>query len=208
MTSDGTVDCWGDGETGALGDGAFGYSDSPVQVVGVGGTGVLSDVESVAGNDLSFCALLESGNVDCWGSGFWGDLGDGVFYPSNPGGNDEPVQVSGVGGSGLLSGVSSITSDGDDTYCALLETGQVDCWGSGSALGNGVEYQQSCSDPCDVSQMASDTPVQVLDPDGVDLMSGVQSLTAGSDSFCAALLSGDVDCWGNTTPARTVAGPL
>jgi len=166
-------------------------------VVGVGGAGALSGVESVAGNDLSFCALLDSGNVDCWGSGFWGDLGNGVFYPNNPGGNDEPVPVSGVGGSGLLSGVSSIASNGNDTYCAILDSGQVDCWGSGAALGNGVAYLNTCSGSCDMSLLASATPVEVLDPDGVDLLSGVQSITGGDTSFCALLDSGGVDCWGD-----------
>jgi alpha-tubulin suppressor-like RCC1 family protein len=197
VVTGGTVECWGDGETGALGNGAFDYSASSVQVVGVGGTGFLSGVTSVAGNDLSFCALLDSGNVDCWGYGFWGDLGDAAFYTTDSQGSDEPVQVSGVDGSGLLSGVSSIASDGDDTYCAILNTGQVDCWGKGAALGNGVPYEQTCSGPCDMSQVASDTPVQVLDPDGVDLLAGVQSLTGGFYSFCAVLISGGVDCWGD-----------
>lgn len=206
VASAGTVECWGDGETGALGNGTFGYSDVPVPVVGVGGAGVLSGVQSVAGNDLSFCALLDSGSVDCWGSGYWGDLGDGVFYGNDPGGSDEPEPVSGVGGSGLLSGVSSITSDGDDTYCAILDTGEVDCWGSGAALGNGVVYQQSCSDVCDMSQLASDTPVQVLSPDGVDPMEGVASITAGSESFCAVLASGGVDCWGDDSTGQNGDG--
>jgi alpha-tubulin suppressor-like RCC1 family protein len=197
VMTDETVECWGDGETGTLGNGAFDYSNAAVQVVGVGGTGVLSDVESLAGNDLSFCALLYSGSVDCWGYGFWGDLGNGVFYPDDPQGYDVPVQVSGVGGSGVLSGVSSITGDGNDTYCAVLTSEQVVCWGLGAALGNGVAYPQTCSSPCDPSQLGSATPVQVLDPDGVDALSGVQSLTAGTYSFCAVLVLGGVDCWGS-----------
>ena len=83
------MDCWGFGIGGQLGDGIF-YtlstigSASPVQVVGVGGTGTLSAVAALAGEgggigeDSTYCALLTSGGVDCWGEGGAGELGNGM----------------------------------------------------------------------------------------------------------------------------------
>jgi alpha-tubulin suppressor-like RCC1 family protein len=42
----------------------------------------------ISGND-SFCALLSTSHVDCWGNGGSGQLGDGSFNDS-----DVPVPVS------------------------------------------------------------------------------------------------------------------
>ena len=51
------------------------------------------------------------------------------------------MAVVGVGGSGTLTGVKNLGSGGE-TYCAVLFTGGVDCWGEGAAgeLGNGIYY--------------------------------------------------------------------
>jgi hypothetical protein len=97
------VDCWGFGEWGQLGNGTF-YSSSPfgsatpVEVEGVGGTGTLTGVASLASDDgdgsYGYCALLTSGGVDCWGEGYFGELGNGVFYNHRlPEASSTPVEV-------------------------------------------------------------------------------------------------------------------
>jgi alpha-tubulin suppressor-like RCC1 family protein len=50
----------------------------------------LANVVSVAGNNAgnSFCAVLSTGHVDCWGDNFYGQLGDGTTTNS-----DVPVAV-------------------------------------------------------------------------------------------------------------------
>ncbi len=59
------------GYSGQLGDGIF-YttgnqgSDVPVAVLGVGGSGTLGGVASLANNTNGSCGLLTSGGVDCW----------------------------------------------------------------------------------------------------------------------------------------------
>jgi alpha-tubulin suppressor-like RCC1 family protein len=189
----GNVDCWGNGGEGQLGNGTF-YSSTtnngsatPVQVVGVGGTGLLSGVESLTYGSGSYCAVLTTGNVDCWGYGGEGQLGNGTFYSSTTNnGSATPVQVVGVGGTGLLTGVVSLTS-GYGSFCAVLTTGNVDCWGlnSDGELGGGGFTS------------ASSTPAQVVGVGGSGLLSGVTSLTSAYDAFCAVLTTGNVDCWGD-----------
>ena len=82
----------------------------------------------VAANNYgtSTCALLSNGTVDCWGSNYYGQLGNNSTTDSST-----PVAVYAVGStssSSLLSGVSAITAGRYHT-CALLTTGSVDCWG-------------------------------------------------------------------------------
>ena len=74
--------------------------------------------------------MLSSGGVDCWGYGADGELGNGIFYTTGNEGSATPVEVEGVGGTGTLTGVTSLTSDSDG-YCSLLTSGGVDCWGDG-----------------------------------------------------------------------------
>jgi alpha-tubulin suppressor-like RCC1 family protein len=59
--------------------------------------------------------------VYCWGLNYYGELGNNSTTQSNV-----PVQVEGVGGSGLLSGIASIAAGGYHT-CALSATGRIDC---------------------------------------------------------------------------------
>lgn len=193
VLTSGGVDCWGSGSDGELGNGTFGEgSATPVQVEGVGGTGLLSGVTALAtssdgafGIENSFCALLISGEIDCWGYGDNGALGDGIYYTTGGDGSATPVQVVGVGGTGLFSGVTNITGSGNDPgglFCAILTSGEVGCWG-GDSLGNG-------------SSAGSAAPVQVKGVSGTGLLTGVKALMLESSDPCALLTSGEVDCWG------------
>jgi alpha-tubulin suppressor-like RCC1 family protein len=107
----------------------------PVAVKGVGGSGTLAGVASLTSTQDGSCARLTSGKVDCWGQSNWGSLGDGSFSYSAV-----PVAVKGVGGSGTLTGVVSLTSNGPgDLMSARLASGELDCWGQNydGQLGNG-----------------------------------------------------------------------
>jgi alpha-tubulin suppressor-like RCC1 family protein len=198
LLTSGGVDCWGYGLEGQLGNGNF-YttgnegSATPVQVVGVSGTGTLTGVASLASGNADFCALLAFGGVDCWGYGPYGELGNGIFYTTGNDGNATPVQVLGLGGTGTLSGVLSLASDAN-SYCALLTSGSVDCWGYGyfGDLGNGIFYTGGS-----FTSDGSATPVQVLGLGGTGTLTGVASLANDRIGYCAVLTSGSVDCWGD-----------
>ena len=148
----------------------------------------LAGVRSVASDGFGSCALLTSGKVNCWGYGREGQLGNETFYTASPYGSAVPVAAEGVGGSGILGGVASITGEGGEagqaSYCALLTSGKVDCWGYGvfGELGSGLS--------------SSAVPVAVKGVGGTGTLAGVTSLTTGVLGHCALLTSGKVDCWG------------
>ena len=149
LLTSGGVDCWGLGENGELGNGIiygspYYGSATPVAVEGVGGTGTLTGVANLFADGTGFCAPLPSSGVDCWGYGYDGELGNGTFYTSSPYGSATPVAVEGVGGTGTLTGVTSLVGD-PSGYCALLTSGEVDCWGLGvnGELGNGTFSESS-----------------------------------------------------------------
>lgn len=185
------VECWGDGGAGELGNGTtFTSSDVPVMVQSLGG-GNLSGVSSVVDDGTeNYCALLDSGDVACWGSSQSdGELGDGTN-------NSSSVAVT------VLTNVASLYSDTEGFCAVLLGTGGVDCWGFngdgelGDGTSSGPEICTSSTDPC------STTPVAVEGVGGVGVLSGVSSLTSDAHGYCA-LVSRDLDCWGEniaTTP--------
>lgn len=180
-STSGSVYCWGDNSSGQLGINNTAVSSTPVQVLGAGGSGTLSNVSSLSAGGSSACAVTSAGSVYCWGSGSVGQLGQNSTANSSV-----PVQVLGVGGSGYLSSVSAVTA-GSNFACALTSAGTVYCWGGGSsgALGNGASSQ-------------SNTPVQVLGVGGSGTLTGVTAIAASSTSnhVCALNNTNDVYCWG------------
>lgn len=205
----GGVDCWGGNSVGQLGNGAEGTpyqcgascSTSPVAVVGVGKVGTLTGVASLVGALSSYCALLTSGGVDCWGQGMYGELGDGTNVARNR--TAAPVAVAGVKAAGALSGVKSVATDGR-SYCAVLTSGGLDCWGDNltGELGDGITTgPESCltlsgRHPC------STKPVAVNGVIGNGPLLTVESVSNSGDSYCALLKSGGLDCWGDNSQGQ------
>jgi alpha-tubulin suppressor-like RCC1 family protein len=82
--------------------------------------GITNAIQLAAGNDHA-CALLQDGTIRCWGKNNFGQLGDGTGV--NTGTSGVPtVAVAN------LTGVVGITAGFEHT-CALLGTGNVQCWG-------------------------------------------------------------------------------
>jgi alpha-tubulin suppressor-like RCC1 family protein len=128
LLSNGSLVSCGLNSDGELGDGNFVSSTLPVTDVGL----PASTVEQItAGPDTSE-ALLANGQVWAWGSGHWGQLGNGGTYDSTV-----PVHVE------LPSAASEIYAGGSEfrngQSLALLANGQVWGWGNNSdgQLGNG-----------------------------------------------------------------------
>jgi hypothetical protein len=112
LTTTGRVKCWGDNEYGELGNGTTTNSDVPVDVAGLVG------IKAITTGYNTSCALTAAGGVKCWGYGEEGQLGNGLNLDSSV-----PVDVAGI-----QSGAVAI-SGGSSAVCALMETGDVKCWG-------------------------------------------------------------------------------
>lgn len=190
------VVCWGLNENGQLGDNSLSGPDicgaidtpcstTPVVVVSTSGTGALDKVASLSSEGETMCALLTTSGLDCWGYGPNGQLGNGELS-----GSPLPVVVTGVGGSGSLTGVTSLSSkDSGTNTCARLASGKVACWGDDTfgELGNGT------------TGIFHDSPfpVTVKGVGGHGSLGAVASVTGVPGlSNCAILTSGGADCWG------------
>jgi alpha-tubulin suppressor-like RCC1 family protein len=184
LRSTSTVWAWGDNSSGELGDNqAEGQSNTPVQVLGLNGSGFLTGVRAVAaGNDFTV-ALLSDGTIAAWGDNRSGQLGDGATSMDSA----VAVQVAGPGGSGVLSGLVAVAAGSAHTV-ALRSDGTVWAWGDNEygELGNNTTTGYGAN-PC---------PVQVLGLNGSGYLTGVVAVAAG-DEFTVALKSdGTVWAWG------------
>ncbi|GAA1307964.1 RCC1 domain-containing protein [Planotetraspora silvatica] len=109
LLNNGTVRAWGNNGSGQLGNGITGPdSPTPVIVLGVGGTGVLSDVALIAAGDIHSIAYLTNGPVNTWGSNASGQLGDGTTTDRNT-----PIGIR----TGLI-GITSIAGGGNHSLAA------------------------------------------------------------------------------------------
>ncbi len=107
----GSIQCWGSGKTGQLGNSMQSDSALPVTVSGI------TDAIAVTAGLLHTCALRKDGTIQCWGSNACGELGNGTLSSSSV-----PVTVSGI--------ADAIAVDaGTSQTCALLRNGTVRCWG-------------------------------------------------------------------------------
>ena len=82
------------------------------------------------------CAILDNGDVSCWGDGAYGQLGNGATSDKTT-----PTLTSSLGTGRTAVALSS----GDHHTCGILDNGAVSCWGYGNngQLGNGAWSDKS-----------------------------------------------------------------
>ena len=185
LSTAGNVYCWGYNNDSQLGNNSTTTELEPIEVLGVGGSGNLASIVSIAAGQYHTCAVSSAGNVYCWGYNNKGQLGNNTTTTELV-----PIEVLGVGGSGNLSGIQSITA-GQDHTCAVSSAGNVYCWGYNvdGQLGNN-------------STTTSKTPIEVLGVGGSGNLSGIVRVTAGQDHTCAVSSAGNVYCWGNNADGQ------
>ena len=88
LKSDGSVWSFGYNQYGQLGDGTVANKASPVQVKGVGGSGNLTDIVSVAAGAYHGIAVKSDGSLWSFGYNGNGQLGDGTTSQRNT-----PIQI-------------------------------------------------------------------------------------------------------------------
>jgi alpha-tubulin suppressor-like RCC1 family protein len=168
----GGVNCRGYNASGQLGRGP---EETSLNILPLGTVyGLDSGVQAVASGGYHTCVLMAAGTVKCWGSGQFGQLGNGVSNATQ----NQPVDVVELGGK-----VVDITA-GEYHTCALLSDGRVQCWGLNGAgqLGNGISQEF----------LGRNKPVDVT-----GLPSPAVGIAAGSAHTCARLMDSSLWCWGN-----------
>ncbi|RYF52310.1 MAG: hypothetical protein EOO38_00625 [Cytophagaceae bacterium] len=217
LLSDQTVKCWGKNNWGELGSGALtAESLSPVTVVGV------SNATSIKAWYASTCVVLGDKTVRCWGSNTYGRLGDGTTTDRstavNPGltgivkmsvsgthscaitmtgalycwGADSAGQL----GQGSINNESKVPilvptvtnvidiATSEYSTCALLSDQTVKCWGYDGSGRTGAGYVATTN---------------TVNPTTVAGVSGVVSISAGINHYCALLSDSTAKCWGYGT---------
>ena len=176
LVEGGKIVCWGYNKDGQLGYGhteTIGDDETPQSAgfVDVGGP-----VRKVAAGRGHSCAILQSGGLRCWGwnkemqlgLGHTDDIGDDELAANAP--------FVEVGADVMDVGL------GANHTCALLERGEVKCWGDNRFGQLGYGNEAPVGDPSAVGT--------------VDLGAPVVALYVGSYHNCA-ILDGDVlRCWG------------
>ena len=160
------------------------------------------------------CAVLDDGNVSCWGSGATGQLGSGS--------SDKTVPTP-VPSLGLARSATTITA-GEYNSCALLDNGSVACWGGTngyspniinnltnngnvSSIFAGNLHTCALMDSGDISCWGRGNQGQLgrglwnnnYTPGLTIQLPGNRSavaITAGYEHTCAILDNGSVACWG------------
>jgi alpha-tubulin suppressor-like RCC1 family protein len=112
------------------------------------------------------CGVDAQLNARCWGSNYYGQLGDGTTIDhANP---TPPI----------WGGVTSLAVGGD--FVCAVSGGNVVCWGNN-------HYGQ-------LGESSTVTPTRTAP--GPAVVQGATSVVAGLSHACALLQSGSVKCWG------------
>ena len=162
----GALKCWGKNNKGQLGDGTTTARSIPT-AVDVGGAVERLALGSHAGYSHT-CASLVGGSLRCWGSGAYGELGDGTgsdrYTPTTIDIGDAAVERLALGYS---------------TTCVSIVGGALKCWGKN-----------------DYGQLGDGTTTNSHTPTTIDVDGAVEHLALGADFTCAALATGALKCWG------------
>ncbi len=116
LAKDGRLFCWGRSDNGGLGLGYFRNESFPVEVLFAGAEWPTQ----IAAAQSHSCARMSDGSINCWSKrNTYGELGlaqtYGVFVPTKAEGLEKKAVSVAVG---------------EDSTCALLEDGSVQCWGA------------------------------------------------------------------------------
>lgn len=182
----GSVYCWGMAGNSGAGQGRLGYGilENIGEINTPASVGPVSlpadvDVRSVAAGAGHTCVLDAAGDVYCWGDGVNGVLGT---MSAEPIGDDETAAAATPV---LLGGVAIAISAGSQHTCALIEGGDVRCWGFGDLGRLGIGNTDVIGDdepPSDVT---------------VELGAAAVAVAAGRAHSCALLVDGTLRCWGD-----------
>ncbi|MCA9681819.1 MAG: DUF4215 domain-containing protein [Myxococcales bacterium] len=188
------IRCWGRPTDGQLGYGntiTIGDDELPSTAgfVDLGGVPTLIHSE---GGAFHTCAVIESGDLICWGRENEGRLGYALGAFSEDVGDDEtPAQHVAMFGPVLVGGTVEQLALGFAHTCALLDTGNVRCWGESN---NGQLGYGNANDIGD-----DETPASA---GNVPLGGTAKQIAGGWFHNCVILDTDEVKCWGKGNEGR------
>ena len=189
LTATGAVRCWGRADSGQLGYGnAQNIGDNEHPLV-AGEVMVIpptqppgTSIVDIGAGLAHTCVLLSSEQVLCWGANSNGELGQGnnQAWGNDPGETPSalmPIQLNG-----------SVTqlAVGYQHNCALLDNGDVRCWGIGAGGQLGYANDNNLGDD-----------ELVIDEDPVEIGGPALAIYAGGAHSCAIRDDFEVLCWGS-----------
>lgn len=190
ITNEDKVKCWGGNQYGQLGLGDTIERGGESQQMGdnlpyVPLSGSNKVLFITSGHDFN-CALLDNGQVKCWGDGFFGKLANGGTSNIGSSGNQvENIQALNFGNGLIALEISS----GYQHSCAVLNDGSVKCWGWGRYGQLGLESTESIGD------QASEL-VNGIESVKLGSNEKVKSIASGYAHSCAILENHSIKCWG------------
>ena len=173
ILDNGELKCWGYDFFGQVGDGGNNTDQySPVSVdLGTGRTAV-----AIAAGSWHTCAILDNGDLKCWGYDAYGQLGNG--------GSNTNTDAPSATAINLGAGRTAVAvAAGEAHTCAILDNGDLKCWGKNynGQLGIGGTNDQSTPPSTAINLGSGRTAI---------------AISAGQAYTCAILDTGDLKCWG------------
>ncbi len=185
LKSDGTVWTWGRNETGQLGDNTLVHKLTPVQVVGVGGVGFLTDVDKIYAGGYHNVAVKRDATLWTWGYNTYGQLCDNTTTTKKT-----PIQVLGPLGVGLLDNVVSI-------YLGRYHSLFVKTDGTVWAAGGGAYGQLGITTVVNKKVLT-----QVLGVGGVGTLANIESVGGGQYFSFAVDADDNIYAWGDNSDGQ------
>lgn len=194
VTTDDDIYCTGKGTSGQIGNGQNSSRSVPTKVTKpVGMTGTITHM---TGMGAGFCAISD-GDAYCWGSGYYGKLGNGSTANRNT-----PIKVSVIGRTASPSTpITEIASDSEAMHvCAIAQvsgSGRAYCWGydgRGELGDNSTIANKSVPTAVDTSGVLSGKNLTMIVASGrypETMVNGDQFPTDAEVVSCANARSGD-----------------
>jgi alpha-tubulin suppressor-like RCC1 family protein len=175
------VKCWGENDTGQVGDGTFGADRTSPTTVCLSGSSTscsqLTNAFDIAAGYQHTCIRGASNSVRCWGANNGGQLGQTPDTSAHP----NPLLISNF--------TTTFVDRGGNFSCGRDGVGALSCWGVNNQGQLGRGHNSSTN---------RHIPAQVCSAFGASCTAFLTNVSQmeGGESHACALAGGEMRCWG------------